>query len=292
VKRLFWIGLSIAVLAIGGFASLALFPQISEKVIEHQCSLEKPNASCQRRMVALGHMWTVDGNYERAAAWYGRVAVHGDPAAMFHLAWTHEQLGARHLKATFAYRQAVEQLDMVSDLKLDYSKITGFPEALDWYRKSADKGFAPAMNNLGELYASGWVSGQDFEKAFDLYKAAAQAGSAAGAMNVSLAYRIGRGVARNLAAARKWAAFVPEHGRTEFDDVALARSTVFGSNVAPKVLATMRSAAVKDEAVAVDFQPMKPSSSIPTFRSVTSQLGGEVPDDRLQTLRRRHNQAN
>jgi TPR repeat protein len=290
VKRLLWIALSIAALAVAGFAALPLFPQIFEKLIEHQCSLDKPDGTCQRRMVALGHMWSYTENFERAAIWYRRVAIHGDPAAMFHLAWTYEQLGGRNLKATFAYRRAVEQLDMAADLNLDYSKVAGLSEAKDWYRKSADKGFAPAMNNLGELYASGWVDGQNFEKALGLYKAAAQAGSAAGAMNVSLAYRTGRGVARDLSAAKKWAAFVPEHGRTDFDDVALARSTVFGGNVAPKALATMRGAAVKDEAVAVGFQPMKPSASIPTFRSATSQLG-EVPDDRLQTLRRRHNQA-
>ena len=65
-------------------------------------------------------------------------------------------------------------------------------------------------------------------EAFSWYLAAARAGNPVGAMNVALAYRIGKGVAQDGAQAQQWANFVPAIDSPDLADFTLARTTLFG----------------------------------------------------------------
>ncbi|MDE5308352.1 hypothetical protein PY546_20510 [Providencia stuartii] len=64
------------------------------------------------------------------------------------------------------------------DGEVDYQK------AKMWYEKSAQQGVAAAVNNLAVLYEKGEGVQQDEEKAIDLYRQAANMGSAIAQMNM------------------------------------------------------------------------------------------------------------
>ena len=61
-----------------------------------------------------------------------------------------------------------------------YSKGRGvkqnYAEAVKWYRKAAEKGYAIAQNNLGEMYAQGKGVKQDIDEAIKWFKLASDQG--------------------------------------------------------------------------------------------------------------------
>ena len=67
-------------------------------------------------------------------------------------------------------------------LGLMYGNGRGVPQddkqAVHWYTKSAEQGFAEAQNNLGVMYANGRGVPQDDKEAVDLYTKAAKQGFA------------------------------------------------------------------------------------------------------------------
>jgi TPR repeat protein len=53
-----------------------------------------------------------------------------------------------------------------------------YAEALTWYQKAADQGYAKAQNNIGWLYEQGLGVAQDLAKAREWYKKSADGGNA------------------------------------------------------------------------------------------------------------------
>ncbi len=53
-----------------------------------------------------------------------------------------------------------------------------YKEAVSWYRKSANQGYAKAQYNLGLMYAEGKGVGQDYKEAVSWYRKAAVQGEA------------------------------------------------------------------------------------------------------------------
>ena len=49
-------------------------------------------------------------------------------------------------------------------------------QAVYWYRKAAEQGFAPAQSNLGYLYANGYGVEKDIVQAVYWYRKAAEQG--------------------------------------------------------------------------------------------------------------------
>ncbi|OGV58588.1 MAG: hypothetical protein A2X45_01655 [Lentisphaerae bacterium GWF2_50_93] len=70
-------------------------------------------------------------------------------------------------------------------------------EAVKWYRKSADQGFAKAQNNLGLCYHLGEGVAKDAVEAVKWYRKAADQGFALAQVNLGICYSNGEGVARN-----------------------------------------------------------------------------------------------
>jgi hypothetical protein len=124
-------------------------------------------------------------------------------------------------------------------------------QSADWYRRSAEQGFGPAMNNLGELYFSGLAGGlgrPDRSEALRWYRAAAAAGNPVGLWNVGTAYANGLGVARSPSEAAKWATWYPNPNGTsnaaaELGDVVLQRTTLFNNRLSGEQRAALRAAA-------------------------------------------------
>ena len=61
-----------------------------------------------------------------------------------------------------------------------------YREALEWYRKAAEQGYAPAQVNLGSLYAEGQGTPQDFQEALRWYHKAADQGYAPAQFNLGI----------------------------------------------------------------------------------------------------------
>ena len=67
-------------------------------------------------------------------------------------------------------------------------------EAAKWFRVAADKGYAPAQNNLGFFYAEGRGVKKDDTEAVKWYQRAADQNYAPGQMSLGMMYTAGRGV--------------------------------------------------------------------------------------------------
>lgn len=78
------------------------------------------------------------------------------------------------------------------------------PQAIDWFRKAAAQGYAPAEFQMGQLYDFGFGVTADVEQAFAWYRTAADHGSAAAQRAVGDFYRRGRAVAADPATAVAW----------------------------------------------------------------------------------------
>ncbi len=77
-------------------------------------------------------------------------------------------------------------------------------EAFKWYRRAADKGFAPAQFNVGLAYELGRGVTADEKQAFKFYLAAAEQGFAPAQFNVGNMYAAGRGVGQDHFEANLW----------------------------------------------------------------------------------------
>lgn len=74
-------------------------------------------------------------------------------------------------------------------------------DALHYFRRACDAGYAPSCNGLGVLYSQGRGVPQDEQEAVRLYRQACEAGASTACQHLATALRSGRGVARDDEAA-------------------------------------------------------------------------------------------
>lgn len=79
-----------------------------------------------------------------------------------------------------------------------------FKEAMLWWKFAASRGFTPAMNNVGLLYANGDGVPQDFDEAFKWWMRAAERGDAWAMNAVGDLYENGQGVQKSYELAMTW----------------------------------------------------------------------------------------
>jgi TPR repeat protein/chromosome segregation ATPase len=96
-----------------------------------------------------------------------------------------------------------------SGLKQDYA------EALKWFRRAAEKNFAPAQYNLAIAYELGHGVPADERQAFKYYLAAAEQGFGAAQYNVGNMYAVGRGIGQDLFESNLWLKQAAEKGIVE-----------------------------------------------------------------------------
>ena len=77
-------------------------------------------------------------------------------------------------------------------------------QAIEWFRKAAAQGYAPAEFQMGQLYDFGFGVAQSDAQALAWYRKAAEHGSVAGQRSVADFYRKGRAVPSDLAEAARW----------------------------------------------------------------------------------------
>jgi hypothetical protein len=79
-----------------------------------------------------------------------------------------------------------------------------YAEALKWYRKAAESGYAPSQVNLGRMYANGTGVRKDPREAHKWYLKAAEQGVAQAQYNLGIRSFNGEGVVQDNAEAERW----------------------------------------------------------------------------------------
>jgi TPR repeat protein len=276
-----------------------LSPPAGELMIRLTCRMEPLTPHCIGRMRAMGHVWAKLGWLDRAIMWYGRAATEGDDtAAYFHLGWAYEQRGYRRivpklqahtkaLEAAAAKRQAELKAQVeagvtdMADLKMPTKPAVpeanlreDFERAEHAYRMAADRGFAPAMNNLGQLYTTGVFGSAKRADGAEWILRAAKAGNPFGAINAALIYTGGIGVSRDAEQAIRWGGWNGE--LTNPHDViypTLEHTTMVLTGAAERPLVLgIREIMKTHEPLNIRFKPLQPDPRLPTFRSISSKL--------------------
>lgn len=255
----------------GGGLWALLSPTAIEWRLELTCA--EMTESCATRARALGHIWAYKGSTERATHWYRKAAEASDAMAMFHLGWTIEQ------QAIEAYRvKAWEAAALGQTTGLRSELRTQFDQAAAWYRRAAEKGFAPAMNNLGQVYARGLNGSRNPQMAAHYYRMAAQAGNPVAGFNLSMAHLAGDGVLQNSGEALKLMEWSPAktYSLADLQRPTLERTRFNGGMLAQGLREKLRSAADSGPPATakMEFRPLQPVSSLPTFEEVRRQSGG------------------
>ena len=68
------------------------------------------------------------------------------------------------------------------------ARVQKYPEAAEWYRKAAERGYVMAQVNLGYMHEHGLGVEHDFDKAVEWYKKAAEQGDARAQLNLANGY--------------------------------------------------------------------------------------------------------
>ena len=87
-----------------------------------------------------------------------------------------------------------------------------FQQAVYWYRKAAEQGYAPAQNNLGYAYQHGEGVSKDVQQAVYWYRKSAEQGNVSGQYNLGYCYKYGEGVAKDMQQAVYWYRKAAEQG--------------------------------------------------------------------------------
>lgn len=101
-------------------------------------------------------------------------------------------------------------------LAVMYARGLGVPrddaEAVNWYRRAAGRGYAPAQLALGISHDQGRGVPQSLSMAMKWYRLAAQQGDVTAQVTLGLIYGSGRGVPQNHWQALKWFGLAAEQG--------------------------------------------------------------------------------
>lgn len=108
------------------------------------------------------------------------------------------------------YRKAAEKGDSKAQCNLGqmFEKGEGVPqdysEALKWYQKAVEQDDSRGQNNLGAMYQNGLGVSQDYSEAVKLYRKAADQGFDVAQSNLGWMYENGLGVSQDYSTAVEW----------------------------------------------------------------------------------------
>jgi hypothetical protein len=121
--------------------------------------------------------------------------------------WT--EADERSLLAKARLGDANSQMWLASAYEQGWFGKTNFPQALKWYRKSAEQGDPDAQNELGRMYEEGEGVNQNYALAAKWYRMAAEhvpdlGGAGTGRNNLGMLYLDGHGVPQDYVQAYMW----------------------------------------------------------------------------------------
>jgi TPR repeat protein len=79
-----------------------------------------------------------------------------------------------------------------------------YSQAAEWFQKAADRGYAPAQENLAWMYFTGTGAPLDYSKAAHWVEMAADKGYARAQLDLGYLYEQGKGVPLNYVTAYMW----------------------------------------------------------------------------------------
>ena len=133
-----------------------------------------------------------------------------------------------------------EQGNAASQYELGYAYYRGklgLNEALKWFCKSADQGYAKAQGMLGFCYENGQGVETNFIEAIKWYRKAGDQGNEKAQCHLAYCYAYGNGVASDGVEAYKWW-FIAEklgHGYCAANNM-----TMIGANLSPEQIAAAK----------------------------------------------------
>ena len=195
-----------------------------EAVKWYRKAAEQGDAKAQNRVADCYYNGVgVKRSYEEATKWYLIAAQQGNTDALNNLAYYTELLayvekteaGKRVYKNVFYwYLDAAKRGNAKAQYILakglsnwyDPSKYSskGIKEEVEWYRRSAEQGYAEAQVSLGLCYERGRGVAVSYKEAIKWYSKAAAQGNCDAAYNLGKCYYNGLGVARSYDEALKW----------------------------------------------------------------------------------------
>ncbi|MBO5924215.1 MAG: sel1 repeat family protein, partial [Lentisphaeria bacterium] len=95
---------------------------------------------------------------------------------------------------------------------VEYAEKSDYTNAVYWYRKAAEQGFAKAQNNLGYCYEYAKGVEQSYYEAVNWYRKAAEQGNAGAQFNLGQCYSDAKGVEQSFYEATKWFRKAAEQG--------------------------------------------------------------------------------
>jgi TPR repeat protein len=121
--------------------------------------------------------------------------------------WT--EADERALLAKAQLGDAGAQMWLASAYEQCWFGKTNFPEALKWFRRSAEQGNPDAQNSLGQMYEAGEGVIQNYSLAAKWYRKAAEhdrdlGGAGQGRNNLGMLYLDGYGVPKDYVQAYMW----------------------------------------------------------------------------------------
>ena len=95
---------------------------------------------------------------------------------------------------------------------LDCAQQKNYTQAVKWFRKAAEQGYAGAQHNLGVCYCNGWGVEMDYYEAVKWFRKAAEQGYASAQCSLGVCYEYGQGVGKDINEAVKWYRKAAEQG--------------------------------------------------------------------------------
>lgn len=164
-----------------------------------------------------------------------KAAEAGDPVALFEIGARYTEgrgVGVDMAEAANWYKLSADRGFAPAQYRLGnlFEKGSGIGRDLDkaiaYYSQAADAGNASAMHNLAVLNASGARGEPDYAAAVDWFKKAAELGVSDSQFNLAILYARGNGATQNLSESYKWFAIAAKGGDQDAaqkrDDVAKA----------------------------------------------------------------------
>jgi hypothetical protein len=215
--------------------------KLTEEGVERTCR-EQPE---QCRVVAreFGNQLLDDVDIENGMRWHQRAAEQGDVVAMFHLGWLHEVKASEAIQKEFLNLIKRSQSGDLGAYSEPAAATQHFRTSETWYRKAADEGFAPAMNNLAQVYTR-QKGRNDPNGAMQWFLAAARAGNPIAHFNLALMYNNGAGVRADQSESERWSAWKPtKFSNVDLSEPVLQRTMMFGTPPSESLRIRLRRAA-------------------------------------------------
>lgn len=140
-----------------------------------------------------------DAQYELAQAWYEQLGSRMQSIALFESAARHG-----HLRAQLKLGELCKAGEIGQASSGQRNNAPHLVRAFEWFGKAAAQGDADALFELGQLYAQGLGTKQDFGKAAECYAQAAGQGNAKAAFNLGFLSAHGQGLEQDYAKAYQW----------------------------------------------------------------------------------------